>query len=120
MNIHLIKCTLFRDATKLRYTTDGRLLVKTGISKQLDISDKKNISCTVRSIDTEGKKLQLLFATDTAGHSGQLVVNDIRGVKVLTLKSLVSRIAEVKEQYTSFEITSSGFLVNLHCETLKV
>jgi hypothetical protein len=120
MNIHLIKCTLFRDATKLRYTNDGRLLVKTGISKQLDISDKRNISCTIRSIDMEKKHLQLLFGTDSAGSSDQLVVSDIRGVKVLTLKSLVSRIAEVKEQYTSYEITGDGFLINLHCEALKV
>lgn len=120
MNIHLIKCTLFRDATKLRYTNDGRLLVKTGISKQLDISDKRNISCTIQSVDTEKKNLQVLFGIDSGHYSNQLVVSDIKGVKVLTLKSLVSRIAEVKEQYTSYEMTRGGFLINLQCEALKL
>lgn len=126
MNIHLIKCTLFRDATKLRYTNDGRLLVKTDISKQLEISDKKNIRCSVQSIDADRKYLQLLFGSDEETHTdrsdvNKLVVSDIRGVKVLALKSIVSRIADVKEQYTTYErMGSGGFLVNLYCETLKI
>jgi hypothetical protein len=104
MNLQLLSGTIFRDKTRLRYTKDGRLLIKTEVVKELNLGATRHMSYMVHSIDQPSGTLVVVFTKSSPDNRKQVLLNDISGTKILALKRVLLKYPSPSAQYVNFKV----------------
>ncbi len=110
MNLQIFQAPFFRDETKLRYTRDGRLLIKNNIVEMLNLENEKQLYSVVKKVDLKIGEVEILLTKDKVDNGHCLILSKMGCVRSLNLNRNLAGYNLDCGQYIRYKVSGNRSL----------